>query len=123
MPLVRTAFVSALAAALLGAGAAAAAPQATVVTGTVGPGFTISLTKGGKRVTSLPAGKYTFTIVDRSNIHNFVLEQSKGGKFERAITSVPFTGTKSISVTLTRGAWEFYCAPHQSSMHGDLNVT
>src|SRR5215203_5036251 len=96
------------------------APKPPVVVGTVGPSFTIRLTKGGKRVKSLKAGRYTFKIVDRAAAHNFVVEKSKGGRYERAITSVPFVGTKSVVVNLTKGSWEFYCAPHESGMHGDF---
>ena len=43
--------------------AQAAAPK---LVGTVGPGFTIKLTSGGKKVTKLKAGKYTFVIADKS---------------------------------------------------------
>jgi len=100
-----------------------AAPKAPVVVGTVGPGYSIHLTKGGKRVKSLKAGRYAFKITDRAAVHNFVLEKSKGGTFERAITSVPFKGTKTVVVKLTKGSWEFYCAPHESTMHGDFTVT
>src|SRR3954471_15418950 len=38
------------------------ATKPPVVVGTVGPSFTIRLTKGGKRVKSLKAGRYTFKI-------------------------------------------------------------
>ena len=34
--------------------------------GTVGPGYTITLTKAGKKVTKLKAGKYTFVIADKA---------------------------------------------------------
>jgi opacity protein-like surface antigen len=49
---------------------AAAAPAATggKLTGTVGPGFTITMT-----AKSVKAGTYTITIRDRSYIHNFHL--------------------------------------------------
>ena len=43
------------------------------LTGTVGPGFTITLTQGGKKVSKLKAGKYVIKIADKSNIHNFHL--------------------------------------------------
>ena len=36
------------------------------VTGTVGPGFTISMKKPTK------AGKYTLVVSDKSSIHNFI---------------------------------------------------
>ena len=89
--------------------------------GTVGPGFSIKLTQNGHAVKTLKAGTYTFVISDKASIHNFVLEKS-GGKFEKAVTSVGFVGTKTIRVKLTRGKWEFYCKPHQSTMHGDFTV-
>jgi plastocyanin len=88
------------------------------LTGTVGPGFTISLTAGQKKVTTLKAGRYTFVILDKASIHNFVLEQQSGGKFEQQLTAVPFKGTKTVTLTLTKGKWKFYCAPHESSMFG-----
>ena len=54
----------------------------------------------------------------KASIHNFVLEQQSGGKFEQQLTTVPFKGTKSVTLTLTKGKWKFYCAPHESSMFG-----
>jgi plastocyanin len=105
--------------ALVAAPAQAAAPR---LFGTVGPGFTITLTKGGKKVTKLKAGKYTFVIRDKATIHDFVLEQQSGGKFEKQLTSTPFVGTKKVTVTLTKGKWKFYCAPHESSMFGFFTV-
>jgi plastocyanin len=95
---------------------------APVVVGTVGPGFTIRLSRNGSRVTRLKAGRYTFRISDRSTAHNFTLERKRGG-FERAITSVRFVGTKTLTVNLTKGSWEFYCSPHERTMHGAFTVT
>jgi plastocyanin len=49
------------AAALAVAGSALSSRSSTpTLTGTVGPGYTIHLTKGGKKVTSLKAGTYKF---------------------------------------------------------------
>ena len=45
----------------------------TQLTGTVGPGFTITLKTRTKAVKTLAPSKYTFVINDRSNIHNFHL--------------------------------------------------
>lgn len=89
--------------------------------GTVGPGFTITLTKAGKRVTRVAPGLYKIIVSDRSSIHNFVVEKS-GGAVERQITTVGATGTRTITIRLTRGKWEFYCAPHESTMHGQFMV-
>ncbi len=94
----------------------------TTLKGTVGPGFTITLTKAGHRFTSIRRGTYTITVRDRSRIHNFVLEKTRGGKFEKRITTVSFMGRKSVTVRLTRGRWEYFCAPHESTMHHNFTV-
>ena len=74
----------------------------TTLRATVGPGFTISLTKNGSRVLRLKPGLYRITVVDRSAIHNFKLEKS-GGAFERTLTSVGFKGLRTMTVRLTAG--------------------
>jgi hypothetical protein len=107
--------------ALAVSGIAGGGTKVTVLRGTVGPGFTINLTKAGKRVTRLAPGMYRVVVSDRSTIHNFVIEKS-GGAFERSITSVGFQGSKTLTVRLTKGKWEFYCAPHESSMKGHFTV-
>ena len=61
--------------------AQAAAPK---LVGTVGPGYTITLTSGGKKATKVKAGKYTFVIADKASIHNFVLEQQSGRQMGEA---------------------------------------
>jgi plastocyanin len=109
--------------ALATASVAAARPSAApTVRGTVGPGFTITLGMNGKRVTHLKPGTYTFVVKDRAATHNFVLEKKKGGTFEKELTGVSFTGTKTVRIKLTRGAWEYYCRPHESTMHHDFTV-
>ena len=115
-----------LAVAALGLATAAIAlarPAATpTLKGTVGPGFTISLTQNGKKVKTLKAGAYKFVISDKAAIHNFVIEKESGTKFEKDLTTVSFTGTKTVTVTLKKGQWKFYCKPHESSMFGDFTV-
>ena len=100
------------------AGGATAATATPI--GTVGPGFTITLTKGGKKVTRLNAGRYQLVVRDRSTMHNFVLE---GPGVERDVTTVPFQGTKTVTVKLRPGKYKFYCRPHESSMFGFVKVT
>ena len=108
------------AAALAAAGGGLAAPAKTV-NGTVGPGFTIGLTMQGRKVTQLKAGTaYRFVISDRSSIHNFHLS---GPGFNRVLTSVAFTGTKTFVLTLRKGAYRFVCDPHSSFMHGRFAVS
>ena len=86
------------------------ASAATTLDGTVGPGFTITLTKGGQKVTSLKAGSYTFKVSDKSNIHNYVLNGP--GVSNKEITGLSYMGTKSATVTLKRGTYKYYCTPH-----------
>jgi hypothetical protein len=108
-----------LTAALVAAGAAFS-HSATVPTlkGVVGPGYTIKLTRGGKPVKSLKAGKYRFVIADKSSFHNFTVEREKPVKIEKHLTSTPFTGTKGVIVNLKPGKWKFYCSVHESRMFG-----
>src|SRR4051794_31260292 len=108
--------VAAVVLALSLAGIAGGRTNVTVLRGTVGPGFTINLTRNGRKVTRLAPGTYRIVVSDRSPIHNFKLEKSHGGAFERVATTVGFQGTHTITVRLTRGSWEYYCQPHESSM-------
>src|SRR5215831_20715230 len=65
----------ALAAALIAVSSALAAPHAApTVSGSVGPGLTITLKSSGKPVKSLKAGSYSFVVADKASVHNFVLE-------------------------------------------------
>lgn len=91
--------------------------------GKVGPSFTISLKQNGKKVKKLKAGTYKFVISDKASIHNFTLEQERGGKFEKDLTSVSYTGTKTVKVKLKKGKWKYYCTPHESQMFGFFTVT
>jgi hypothetical protein len=94
----------------------------TTLKGTVGPGFTITLTKGGKKIKTLKAGMYKVTVNDQASIHNFTLERETKPKIEKHITSTSFTGTKSMTVNLKKGHWKFYCSVHEATMHGSFNV-
>jgi len=107
----------ALVAALAVASVASAATPTLV--GTVGPGFTITLTKGGKKVSKLTAGTYVFKISDKSSIHNFHLT----GPGVNVKTSVSSTGKKTFTITLKKGTYKFICDPHASSMKGSFKVS
>ena len=86
-----------------------ARPEATKLMGTTGPGFTITLKKGGKLVKTLPHGKYTITVSDRSASHNFRL---KGPGLNKQITGLSATGSKTVTVTLKKGRYTYQCDPH-----------
>jgi hypothetical protein len=89
--------------------------------GTVGPQFTISLKKGGKRITApLRRGRYTIAVNDRSDFHNFRL---RGPGVNRRITSVALVGRRSVTVMLAPGRYTFLCDPHPVEMRGTFRVT
>jgi plastocyanin len=91
-----------------------AAADANTLTGTVGPGFTITM---NKKV--VKAGTYAITIHDLASIHDFHLT----GPGVNKKTSVAGTGTTKWTVRLKKGTYHFVCDPHHTIMHGVLNVT
>jgi hypothetical protein len=96
--------------------------SATRVSGTTGPGLTITLKKAGKKVTRLTAGQYTITVADKSANHNFVL--TGPGVRNRVITGLAYTGTKTVTLRLRRGTYTYYCTPHRAiGMKGTFRVT
>lgn len=111
--------IAGLIAALAVAAPTFAGMSATKLTGTVGPGFTISLKKGTAKVTTLRAGRYTITVQDKSKIHDFVV---KGPGLNKQITGVPFVGRKTVTVSLKKGRYTYVCAPHTASMKGSFTV-
>ena len=113
-------------AALVAAGAAFSQGTSTpTLKGVVGPGFTISLKKGGKKVKTLKAGKYKIVVSDKGSIHNFTLEREKPSKpkMEKLITATGFTGTKTVIWTLKPGSWRAYCSLHEAQMQQNFKVT
>ena len=116
-PLVAALAVVVALSALIGAGSAGAAPK--TVNGSVGPGFTISLKLAGKKVKRLKATTYRFKVTDKSAIHNVHL---RGPGYNRAITSVGFKGTKTVTVRLKKGTYRYVCDPHSSFMKGSFKV-
>jgi plastocyanin len=110
-----------VAAAALAAPGSGSAATVKTVNGKVGPGFTIGLTMNGKKVTKLKAGTaYRFVISDRSSIHDFHLA---GPGFNRVLTGVEYTGTKSFRLRLKKGSYRFVCDPHSGSMRGSFLVS
>ena len=97
--------------------AQAAVPK---LTGTVGPGFTISLKKSGTVVKTLKAGKYSLTVSDKSGFHNFRIKGP--GKINKA-TSVAKQGTTTWTLTLVKGTYTIQCDPHASTMKRTFKVT
>jgi len=95
--------------------------QKTILNGTVGPGFTITLKdKAGHKVTKLKAGVYAIKVADKSSIHNFRI---KGPGLNKEITGVGFVGTKTAIVTLKAGKYTYVCDPHKTLMKGSVTVS
>jgi len=98
-------------AALAALPALAATPK---FTGTVGPGFTISMAKKPTK-----AGRITLVVTDKSSIHNFHLK----GPGVNVKTTVAFTGTKTFkNLTLKKGKYSFLCDPHPTTMKGSFTI-
>ena len=117
--MIRIALAAAAAASL--AFAAAAQASTPVLKGEVGPGFTIEVKQGGKDVKFLKAGTYKLVVQDKASIHNFHLI---GPGLNKVVTSVPFIGTKTVTVTLKKGKYTYQCDPHAASgMKGTFKVT
>jgi plastocyanin len=91
-----------------------AASRTNTLTGTDGPGFTITMSKK-----SVKAGTYVITIHDRSSIHDFHLT----GPGVNKATSVQAVSTTKWTVKLKKGTYHFVCDPHKAIMHGVLKVT
>jgi plastocyanin len=118
IPLTAAALAASLA---LAAPALAGQTAATPLAGTVGPGFTITLTMNGKAVKTLKHGTYTITVKDKASIHDF---DFFGPGVKKVITSVPFIGTKKVTVTLKKGTYTYQCDPHaRAGMKATFKVT
>jgi plastocyanin len=113
--------VVAAAAAVYASGAFARHAATPGLVGTVGPGYTIGLTMNGKTVKTLKAGTYKLVIHDKASIHGFSLDGPHG--FAKDLSPVPFTGTKTVTLTLKAGSYKFYCPPHEPTMFGRFKVT
>ena len=109
--------VALLATALVVAGSAPAATK--TLSGSVGPGFTISLKYKGKKVSKLTPGRYRIRVSDKSDSHNFHIT---GPGVNRRITTVDFQGTKSRTFRLRKGTYRYVCDPHADEMRGSFKV-
>jgi hypothetical protein len=105
-----------LAAVLLPGSGRAADP---VLHGTVGPGFTISMTNAaGIKVTRVLPGAYSIQVRDLSAEHSFHLTGPGVDKF----TDIAGTGDVTWNVTLVDGTYTFLCDAHPGTMRGTLKV-
>ena len=105
----------------LGLTTGATAMAAPKLQGTIGPGFTIALKDArGKTVKTLRHGSYTFVVSDKSSIHNFTLNGP--GISNKTITGTSFVGSKTVTLTVKKGSYRFYCTVHPT-VSGTFKVT
>jgi hypothetical protein len=98
---------------------AASNGQSRNLTGTVGPGFTITLRDAsGARVQHLDPGAYTIAISDLSAEHNFHLS----GPGVNELTRVEDIGPQTWNVTFRDGIYTYQCDPHSTTMRGRFAV-
>jgi plastocyanin len=76
----------------------------------------------GSKVTSIPAGTYTFVIHDYSRIHNFALGSQTANK-RLFTTGIHWIGTKRYTLTLAPGNYAYACSAHFRTMNGTFIVT
>jgi plastocyanin len=106
--------------------ATAARQAATVTLAVSSDAFKITLTQGGKKVTKLAPGTYTFKLVDKTKIHNVDLKKGSttvnDTKGKPVKTSVSGKVGATVTVKLAKGTYTFVCDPHASTMKGTLTV-
>lgn len=112
----RIAIIGGAAIALVTALSAPASTKTMALVGTTGPEPIITLKKGGRAVRTLKRGTYRMSVNDRSLDHNFRL---RGPGMDREITSVRFTGRRTVKVILRRGLYTYLCDPHE---YGGMKV-
>jgi plastocyanin len=86
--------------------------------GRVADPVSISLTVGGKKVTSLKPGVYTIVVKDEAADHDFHLS----GPGVNRTTTVGGKGTQTWKITLRRGSYTYKCDPHAAFMKGSFSV-
>ena len=104
------------AAAVAAGSAGAATPKLNAY---VNDSFKIGLTQGGKKVSSLKAGKYLIVVDDPSTTHNFHIV---GPGLDKK-TSVSGKGTFKWTATLKKGTYKYVCDPHATIMKGSFTVS
>jgi plastocyanin len=93
----------------------ASEPGGTTLTGSVGPGFDISV----EGADGLAPGSYTLVVDDQASAHNFHLTGPGGID---VATDVGAEGEESFELELVAGEYTFVCDPHASQMRGTFTV-
>jgi hypothetical protein len=91
---------------VVGTQVAPALPLRGSLVATVSPLGAVSLTKNGKPVTSLTAGRYTVKVTDDSRKAGFNIQEVKNNAV--TVTTGAFMGKRSKTLSLKAGQWFFY---------------
>jgi plastocyanin len=102
-------------AAIVAGNGGAATPK---LQGLVSDPVNITLTFGGKKVSTLKPGRYMVVVRDTAADHNFHLS---GPGVDRS-TTIGGTGTWRWIVKLRKGTYTYVCDPHASFMKGSFTV-
>jgi hypothetical protein len=94
------------------------APTPVRLTGTVGPGKTISLRGAAGRLTTIESGPVVVTVNDRTRLDNFHLT----GPGVNRKTGVPFRGRATWRLTLNPGRYT-YRSDKRKTLRGVFTVT
>ena len=73
----------------------------------VEPAGAVTLTDGGRKVSSLTAGRYDLTVVDAASRAGFSLRKA-GAARAIVVTANAFVGKKTRQVTLSAGNWTYF---------------
>jgi hypothetical protein len=81
----------------------------------------LTVTKGGKPVTTLDEGTYKLVVSDNSAKRDVTLRKISGAK--TVLTAKSYTGTKSLNVDLYGGTWKIYSAANEGGIFSFFKVT
>jgi hypothetical protein len=82
--------------------------------GRVNPAGKLALTYGGIPVTKIKAGRYKFTVADKSPKRSFMVKKTGGAT--TTVSSVAFVGTHSVTVSLGKGKYTFFTSAGPKSV-------
>jgi hypothetical protein len=91
---------------ILSGGSTKAATFRGSLAGVVSSGGAISLTKNGKPVTQLKAGRYTITVIDKAPAGSFTIQKIRAPA--HTLTGSRFVGRHTATLALTAGQWFYY---------------
>jgi hypothetical protein len=91
---------------ILSGGSAKAAAFRGTLAGVVSSGGAIALTKNGKPVTQLKAGRYRITVTDKAPAESFTVQKIRADA--HTLTGTRFVGRHTVTLTFTAGQWFYY---------------